>query len=118
MTTLDRMPSNNHKIAIKADKTPAGQHVRRLNAPTIVVVGENRDIVLHRRNNQLQRVSETHRSYDALHYPKLFWQSEDGYHFSMKMINPVKGSESNKKVSLMNYYSYRLMVRENEDNQC
>lgn len=77
---------------------------------------ENRDIVLHRRSNQLQRVSETHRSHDALQYPILFWQGEDGYHFSMKMINPVRGSETNKKVSSMNYYSYRLMVRENEDN--
>lgn len=66
-TALDRMPSDNHKIVIKANKTPAGQHPRRFNAPTIdaiVVMGENlenRDIVLHRRSNQLQRVSETHR---------------------------------------------------------
>lgn len=115
------MPSDNHKIVIKADKTPARQHARRFNAPTvdevtIVVVGENRDIVLHRRRSQLQRVSETHRSYDALQYPILFWQGEDGYHFSMKMINPVTCSKTNKKFSSMNCYSYRLMVRENEDN--
>lgn len=98
-TALDCMPSDNHKIVIRADKAPAGQHAGRFNAPTIdevaiVVVGENlenRDIVLHRRNDQLQRVSETHRSYDALQYPILFWQGEDGYHFSMKMINPVTG---------------------------
>ncbi|XP_076251537.1 uncharacterized protein LOC143190853 [Rhynchophorus ferrugineus] len=32
------------------------------------------------------------------------------------MINPITGSETNKKVSSMNYYSYRLMIRENEDN--
>lgn len=84
-TALDRMPSDNHKIVIKADKTLAGQHARRFNAPTIdevaiVVVGENlenRDIVLHRRSNQLQRVSKTHRSYDAIQYPILFWQGED-----------------------------------------
>ncbi|XP_034945931.1 uncharacterized protein [Chelonus insularis] len=84
----DLMPSDNHKIVIRADKTPAGQHARRFNAPTtdevaIVVVGEDLescDIVLHRRNDQLQR------------------------------------SETNKKVSSMNYYSYRLMIQENEDN--
>ena len=34
----------------------------------------------------------------------------------MKMINPVTGSETYKKVSSMNYYSYRRLVRENEDN--
>ncbi|XP_050065531.1 uncharacterized protein LOC126554502 [Aphis gossypii] len=118
------MPSDNHKIVIRADKTPAGQHTRRFNAPTIdevaiVVVGENlesRDNVLRRRNDQLQRIKETHRSYDALQYPIIFWQGEDGYDFSIKMINPIAGSETNKKVSSMNYYSYRLMIRENEDN--
>ena len=54
-TALDRMPSDNHKIVIGAVKTPAGEHAKRFNAPTIdevaiVVVGENvksRDIVLH-----------------------------------------------------------------------
>ncbi|CAF4940496.1 unnamed protein product [Pieris macdunnoughi] len=29
---------------------------------------------------------------------------------------PTRRAETNKKVSSMNYYSYRLMVRENEDN--
>jgi hypothetical protein len=96
-TALDRMPTDDHKIVIKADKRPVGEHARRFNAPTIdevaiVIVGENlehRDIVLHRRNNQVQRVVETHRSYDALQYPIIFWQDEDGYHFSIKMINPI-----------------------------
>lgn len=57
-------------------------------------LGENldsRDIVLHRRNSQQQRVSETHRSYDALQCPIIFWQGEDDYHFSIKMINPLTG---------------------------
>uniref|UniRef100_A0A8D8QFU6 Helitron helicase-like domain-containing protein n=1 Tax=Cacopsylla melanoneura TaxID=428564 RepID=A0A8D8QFU6_9HEMI len=123
-TALDRMPSNNHKIVIRADKTPSGGHAGRFNAPTIdevavVIVGENlesRDIVLQQRNDQMQRVRETHRSYDALQYPIIFWQGEDGYHFSIKMINPLTGAETNKKVSSMNYYSYRLMVRQNEEN--
>jgi hypothetical protein len=120
-TALDRIPSENFKNFMKSNKTPAGQHARHFNAPTIdkvaiVVVGENlenRDIVLHRRSNQLQRTIETYRLYDALQYPILFWQDEDGYHFSMQMINPVTGSETNKKVSSINYYSNRLMIREN-----
>jgi len=69
-TALDLMPPDNYKIVIRADKTPAGQHIRRFNAPTIdevaiVVVGENlesRDIVLHRRNDRLLRIKETHHS--------------------------------------------------------
>ncbi|XP_041448583.1 uncharacterized protein LOC111068967 isoform X2 [Drosophila obscura] len=118
-TSLDRMPSDDHKIVIRADKTPVGEHARRLNAQTvdevaIFIVGEqfnNRDIVLHRRNEQLERVSETHRCYDALQYPILLWSGQDGYSFNIKMINPVNGREGTKKVSAMNYYAYILRCR-------
>ncbi|XP_075211190.1 uncharacterized protein LOC142318500 [Lycorma delicatula] len=66
-TAIDMMPSDTHKIVIYADKTPAGEHVRRYNAPTIdevaiVIVGDQfqpRDIVLHRRNDRLINVAET-----------------------------------------------------------
>lgn len=96
---LDRMSSDSHNIIIRADKTPTGEHTRRFNSPTIdevavVIVGENlqsRDIVLHRWNSDLKRVSETHRSYDALQYPLIFWQGVDGYHFNIKMVNQVTG---------------------------
>lgn len=113
-TAIDMMPSDTHKIVIHADKTPAGEHVRRFNAPTIdeveiVIVGaqfQSRDIVLHRRNDQLTKVAETHRCYDALQYPIIFWDGADGYHFNVKMINPVSGEETNMKCNAMNYYSY------------
>lgn len=39
----------------------------------VIVGGEfNRDIVLHRRNSDLQRVSETRRPYDALPFIYLY----------------------------------------------
>ena len=85
----------------------------------IVIVDEefnSRDIILHRRNGDVQRVSETHRSYDGLQYTILFWQGEDGYHFNIKLRNPQTDLETNKKVSAMNYYSYRLRIRENTEN--
>lgn len=99
-TSLEEMPSDDHSIVIKADKRPAGTHERQYNAPTvneisIVVVGENlesRDIVIKRRTgNALERISETHRSYDALQYPLMFCRGEDGYHLRYKMINPTNG---------------------------
>ncbi|GFS82586.1 uncharacterized protein NPIL_551101 [Nephila pilipes] len=79
-TAIDMMPSNTHKIVIQADRTPAREHVRRFNAPAvdevaIIIVGDQfqpRDIVFHRRNEQLTKVAETHRCYDALQYPILF----------------------------------------------
>lgn len=99
-TALEAMPSDNYKIIISADKRPGGAHARQFNAPTIdevavVIVGENvesRDIVLKRRDNgQFQRVMETHRSYDALQYPLMFWEGDDGYHFQIKMVTPFTG---------------------------
>jgi PIF1-like helicase/Helitron helicase-like domain at N-terminus len=123
-TAIEQMPSDDYRIVIKADKTPVGQHERKFNAPTIeevaiVIVGEefhSRDVILYRRNGNLERVSETHRSYDALQYPILFWQGEDGYHFNISMKNPTTNLDINKKVSAMNYYAYRMMIRENADN--
>lgn len=99
-TALEDMPSDDHTIIIRADKRPTGSHERQFNAPTVdeiavVIVGENvesRDIVLKRRNDgQLQRVCETHRSYDALQYPLMFCHGDDGYHLQIKMINPLTG---------------------------
>ncbi|GBP39661.1 hypothetical protein EVAR_25485_1 [Eumeta japonica] len=47
---------------------------------------ERRDII-HLRNENLRRVAETHRSYDALQYPVLFPRGEDGYHFNVMQVN-------------------------------
>ncbi|GBP97983.1 hypothetical protein EVAR_69293_1 [Eumeta japonica] len=81
-TALKRMPNDDYKIVIREDKQPAGSHERTFNAPTIdevavLVVGENlesHDIVLSRRDTgQLQRIHETHRSYDSMQYSLMFW---------------------------------------------
>lgn len=113
-TALERMPADDYTIVIKADRTPVGQHERRYNAPTIdevaiVIVGEefeSRDIVLQRRSGNLIRVAETHRSYDGLQYPLIFWQGEDGYHFNIKMRNPITCT---CRVRIMLQYYYELL---------
>ena len=57
-------------------------------------------------------MSETHRSYDALQYPLIFWKGEDGYHFLIEQIDPTTGmAVTGKKVSAMSFYAYRFMVR-------
>lgn len=61
----------------------------------------------------MTNIADTHRCYDALQYPIIFWDRADGYHFNVNMINPVTGEKTNKT---MNYYLYRLMIRENETN--
>ena len=63
-TALHRMPTDAYKVVIRADATPVGKHERRFNAPTtnevtIVIVGDGfdrRDIILEKRNKQLQPV--------------------------------------------------------------
>ena len=45
-----------------------------------------------------------------------FCDGADGYHFNIKLMNPATNKEMNKKCSAMHYYSYRLMIRQDEDN--
>jgi len=79
-TFIEHLPADNYRIQSRADKTPVRHHAGRYNAPTInevvvIVVGEERgtrDIVHQRRNNTIERVAETHRSYDTLQYPIIF----------------------------------------------
>jgi hypothetical protein len=120
ISALERMPTDEYKIVIRADRTPTGEHERCFNAPTIgevaiVIVGEEfdkRDIIIQRRSKALQRIAETHRSYDALQYPIIFWEEEDGYHFNLRQTNATTGMLTNKKVSDMDFYAHRIMIRE------
>jgi len=64
----------------------------------------------------LVRIAETHQCYNALQYPIIFWDGADGYHFNIKLINPATNKEMNKKCYAMHYYSYRLMIWQDEDN--
>ncbi|XP_054711418.1 uncharacterized protein LOC129221007 [Uloborus diversus] len=112
------------KLVIYADRVPTGEHQRRFNKPSasevaILMAGETdgtRNIVLNLRDNTIQRICETHRSYDALQYPLLFWKGEDRYHFELKQINPQTGQLMTKKISSMDFYAYRIMFRSNEFN--
>ena len=80
-TVINFMRISRHKIVISADKTPTSEHLCRYNAPTInelaiVMVGDQflpQHIILYRRNNQLTRIIETHRCYDDLQYPIIYW---------------------------------------------
>lgn len=37
----------------------------------------------------MHRVNETHRLYDALQYPIIYWQGQDGYDITLKMVDPI-----------------------------
>ena len=84
------------KVVINADKRPAGEHERRYNAPVVnevavLMVGDPtkpRDIVIHSRDQRLQRIKDTHRSYDALQYPLIFFMGQDGYAVDIPQVDP------------------------------
>ena len=121
---MEKKGIEDYKLVIRADKTPVGQHPRRFNAPTTNEVGVflagqdhgNRDIVIERKSGIVKRINETHRSYDALQYPLIFWQGTDGYHFLLKQTNQSSGQASNKKISSQEFYAFRMMIRENNFN--
>ncbi|XP_048514946.1 uncharacterized protein LOC125501873 [Athalia rosae] len=123
-TAFERMPSDTHKFVIRADCTPTGEHARRFNAPTVndvaaIIVGDqtkSRDMVVQQRSNIVHRVNETHRLYDALQYPIIYWRGQDGYDITLRMVDSITGVSPNENLSAMNYYAYRMMIRTHEEN--
>ncbi|XP_054260248.1 uncharacterized protein LOC128984903 [Macrosteles quadrilineatus] len=116
--------SSEFQVLIHADKKPTNAHRGRYNAPVsgevgAVVVGQEfgkRDILIKSRDNKLQRISETHRAYDALQYPLMFCYGEDGYSISISQYDPVTKTHLQKTVSAASYYCFRLMVLSEEIN--
>ncbi|XP_067939447.1 uncharacterized protein [Watersipora subatra] len=124
-TSMENLTDDSLKILICADRLPAGEHEQKYNAakldePVIVIVGQDfdkRDILLHKRQSGLTRVSETHISYDALQYPIIYWQGQDGYHLTIKQVDPNTGNEAQRKtVSAMDSYAFRIMIRNTGSN--
>ncbi|GBN42043.1 hypothetical protein AVEN_126140-1, partial [Araneus ventricosus] len=100
-TALEDMPSDECKVVIRADKRQVGEHERRFNNPqinevAIIIAGtdcDRRDIIIQKRG------AETNRSYDALQYPIIFWQGEDGYHFDVMQCIPNSESKYQENVN-------------------
>jgi len=51
-----------------------------------------------------------------LQFPIIFWDGADGYHFNIRFINPATNKEMDRKCSAMNYYGYRIMICQDEEN--
>jgi hypothetical protein len=68
----------------------------------------NRDIILKLHDGNLQRIAETHPSYDPLQYILLFPKGDDGWHLNIPLIE----NRERKNVTPMQFYSYRLQIRD------
>jgi hypothetical protein len=97
---------------------------RRYNLPTsdevaVLLPGDGtnsgetrRDIVLHRRDGPLQRLSDLNPAYPALHYTLLFPFGSHGWHYNMRMHEPEKATA--RHLTQSRYYSYYLFERAEE----
>jgi hypothetical protein len=125
------------KLVITNNRT---KDTRRYNTPSasevaVIMIGDgqetqhqNRDIVLQPHEGGLQRISEIHPSYTPLHYVLMFPRGEDGWHPNIPIrndksiheeISDASGEDekniSNKCVTAMNYFAYRLQVGRPEE---
>ncbi|XP_053595510.1 uncharacterized protein LOC128667831 [Microplitis demolitor] len=85
----------------------------------VIIVGQNfekRDIILNSRDDKLKRISEIHRAYDTLQYPLMFCRGEDGYYINIPKRDEKTKRPLNKTVSASEFYSYRIMARNGEEN--
>lgn len=75
-------------------------------------VANPRDIVIHKRNDRLIRISDCHHLYDALQYPLIFWKGQKCYQYNIPQVDPqTTNILPGKKVPCMDFYAYYLMIR-------
>ena len=113
-----------YRVVLREDRVPRGEHERTFNAPSghdvaaLVPEGQEgyRDIVLSDKDDRIMRIHEVHRSYDSLQYPLLFPLGEDGYHLSRRQKNPQTNVITTKKITMLQFYAFRLMQRDGDFN--
>ena len=125
-TALDQRTPDmpDYRVVIRADRVPQGQHQRTFNAPSgndvaaILPEGQDgyRDIVLSNRDDTIKRITEIHRSYDSLQYPLLFPRGEDGYTILCRQKDPKTNQITEKKMSMLQFYAFRIMQRDGDFN--
>ena len=125
-SAIESVPKDDKQfqVIIHADRKPPDAHRGRFNEPAanevaILIVGqtfEKRDIVLHSRDNRLQKINEIHRSYDALQYSLMFCRGEDGYSISVPQVDAITKQPLSKNVSAASFYSFRIMARQGQRN--
>lgn len=74
-----------------------------------------RDILVERRREGLERITDLHPCFMSLQYPLLFTHGEDGFRLNIKHRNvDVPDNGRNKTVSSREYYAFKLQYRQAE----
>ena len=122
----------NIKIKLIAKR---GKDGRNYNLPTAnevagLIVGdfdscaEQRDIVIDKFSEGLQRINIFHPMYLPLQYPLLMPRAQDGYHLNIPLRKTGHGTAKNnsttdkpdKTVTMRQWFSYHIMDRPNQAN--
>ncbi|PWA75044.1 hypothetical protein CTI12_AA246400 [Artemisia annua] len=125
----------NIKIKLIAKR---GKDGRNYNLPTAnevagLIVGdfdscaEQRDIIIDKRAEGLQRINIFHPMYLPLQYPLLMPRAQDGYHLNIPLKKTGKKTatiqrttdkkdKNDKTVTMRQWFSYHIMDRPNQEN--
>jgi hypothetical protein len=78
---------------------------------------EGRDLIVQDHSSQLQKVRESHCKFMSMQYPLLFPYGEDGFHEELYYMSSRRSNNlKRKKVTMAEYYSYRLHDRDDDFN--
>jgi hypothetical protein len=97
--------------------TPVASEVVGLVVGDLGTTDVGRDLIIQDHASNLQQISEDHCKFMAMQYPLLFPYGEDGFHDDL-MYQPTAQSSSiqREKVTILEYYAYRLHDRLGEFN--
>jgi hypothetical protein len=113
--------TNNIRVVIDPNRRPTGEHARRYNAPEglqevcVLMADEvtSRAVKLSRGSGErLEKIDDTHRAFDTLHFVLFFPHAQDGWSTDMYVTNDIDSSRS--KVSTKDFYCFHLHQRDGE----
>ncbi|KAJ4753717.1 hypothetical protein LUZ62_088122 [Rhynchospora pubera] len=126
-TARDRIGSaagDDFYLRIVSSRNQQGQQYTAPVADEVVglVVGDfsdissRKDIIIHSRSGQLQRINPLHPKYFALQYPLLLARGEDSFTEDIEYDTSAAGSSDVQRphVTMLEYYRYRLHFRTDE----
>ncbi|XP_028767101.1 uncharacterized protein LOC114724813 [Neltuma alba] len=94
---------------------PSASEVAALIVGDIDMTFNVRDIIVEEQSGRPQRINELHPAYLPLQYPLLFPYGEDGYRDDIEHRQETLAiTKSRKRLSIREFFTYRLMRRENE----
>nr|XP_048318610.1 uncharacterized protein LOC125418353 [Ziziphus jujuba var. spinosa] len=121
--TIRQHDSSNLKLRFIGRREGNG---RMYNLPIVLevatlVVGDfetfpaDRDIIVETQTRELKRINELNASYLGLQYPLLFPYGQDGYRKDVPLKqSDTKSSARRKRLSMREFFAYRLQERDNE----